>query len=135
VLARHFLELAAPGRGWQLDARFVERLLLHRWPMNIRELRNVMQQLGVASPSGVLKVDDLQPLLRRPAPGTVDTDELPDAVGRRRYRRELPERGELEVLLTQHRGSVADVAAHYGRDRKQVYRWLQRYGLDPERFR
>ena len=42
---------------------------------------------------------------------------------------------EIEVLLRAHRGNVTELARENGRSRKQVYRWLDAHGLDPERFR
>ncbi|MCA9523379.1 MAG: sigma-54-dependent Fis family transcriptional regulator, partial [Myxococcales bacterium] len=41
----------------------------------------------------------------------------------------------LEELLGVHAGNVSRVARELGRDRKQVYRWLTGYGIDPESFR
>jgi transposase-like protein len=38
-------------------------------------------------------------------------------------------------MLATHAGNVASVAAAYGRDRKQIYRWARRYGLDVDGFR
>jgi transposase-like protein len=29
------------------------------------------------------------------------------------------------------RGNVSQLAEHYGKDTKQIYRWLKRYHLDP----
>jgi len=46
-----------------------------------------------------------------------------------------PSAEELRTVLEHYRGSVALTASFYGRDRKQVYRWIERHGLDPERFR
>jgi|GEM_PF-3978150 len=34
-----------------------------------------------------------------------------------------------------HQGVIADVARATGRSRKQVYRWLERYGMKSEDFR
>jgi DNA-binding NtrC family response regulator len=44
-------------------------------------------------------------------------------------------RERLVELLTEHRGNVKVVASALGRRRMQVYRWVQRFGLDLERFR
>jgi hypothetical protein len=46
-----------------------------------------------------------------------------------------PDREELVERLTAERGNVYRLAKHYRKDPKQVYRWLKRHGLDPNRFR
>ena len=33
------------------------------------------------------------------------------------------------------RDALTRLAAHYGKDRRQAYRWLKKYGIDPELFR
>jgi hypothetical protein len=32
-------------------------------------------------------------------------------------------------------GNVARVAEYFGKERRQVYRWAERHGLDPDDFR
>jgi transposase-like protein len=36
-------------------------------------------------------------------------------------------------VLSDHGGSVRKTAAHYQRDRRQIYRWLDQYGLRDKR--
>jgi transcriptional regulator of acetoin/glycerol metabolism len=48
---------------------------------------------------------------------------------------QLPPREELEALLVEHAGNVTLLAEHYGRHRKQIYRWLRRHGLEADRYR
>jgi hypothetical protein len=43
----------------------------------------------------------------------------------------MPTRDELVAQLTGMRGNVSQLAEHYGKDAKQIYRWLKRYRLDP----
>jgi transcriptional regulator of acetoin/glycerol metabolism len=38
-------------------------------------------------------------------------------------------------LLEEHRGNLSAVSRAVGKDRKQIHRWLKRYGLDPDGFR
>ena len=44
-------------------------------------------------------------------------------------------REALIAALTRCKGNVSEVARLLGSDRKQVYRWLKRHGLDPKEFR
>jgi transcriptional regulator with PAS, ATPase and Fis domain len=48
VLAAHFLSLLGK-RGTAVSAEARERLCAHRWPGNIRELRNVMERASLAA--------------------------------------------------------------------------------------
>jgi len=58
VLAAHFLALL--GRpGTRLDADAREKLRAHRWPGNIRELRNVMERASLAAEGGTIKAGDI----------------------------------------------------------------------------
>jgi hypothetical protein len=47
----------------------------------------------------------------------------------------VPDRAELSERLRAHGGNVVKLAAHYGKDRKQIYRWLDLHGLHPRDFR
>ena len=40
-----------------------------------------------------------------------------------------PTRDELEAALPQHDGSIRATARHFGRDRRQIYRWMEAFGL------
>ena len=46
-----------------------------------------------------------------------------------------PTRDELVERLTRAQGNVAKVARDFGRARRQVYRWLERFDIDPASFR
>ncbi|MCZ7684940.1 MAG: hypothetical protein M5U28_41675 [Sandaracinaceae bacterium] len=57
------------------------------------------------------------------------------AAPRARSPRARPSRQRLEHLLREHRGQIADVAHATGHSRRQVYRWLEKYGLDLATYR
>jgi DNA-binding NtrC family response regulator len=111
-LARHFQGV---GRPW--SAGFAQALLLHPWPMNVRELKHTMQRLAVDGEGPLLAEELLRP-------------STPPAPPRGR-----PSRAELEEALAAARGNVSLVAARYERAAKQIYRWLEHHGLDPAAFR
>ena len=118
LLLRHFLALAAPGKKWNISADFLQHLLLYRWPMNVRELRSLAQRLALDAPGDTLLETQL-PVAMRSVPPLADA----------------PTRVDLERLLSQHQGRVADIATQLGKDRKQVYRWLKRHGLNADTYR
>ena len=46
-----------------------------------------------------------------------------------KVKRHKPSKEELEQTLQEHGGSIRATAKHYGRDRRQIYRWMEQYGL------
>jgi transcriptional regulator with GAF, ATPase, and Fis domain len=132
-LARHFL--AAAGGRVTIDVRAAEALVLHRWRFNVREVENVVAVGGTrALDEGNLSLAILAPLLEVDPPSTERELEIS---GERAHlpRGKRPPRAELERLLREGDGNVAKVSAHYGRNRRQVYRWLEHYGMKVEDFR
>jgi transcriptional regulator of acetoin/glycerol metabolism len=75
--------------------------------------------------------DDAPPVGRRtttrPPSGAHDADGAPAPA-----RLPTPTRAELVVALEAHGWSVRATAKHYGRDRRQIYRWMESYGLSGE---
>jgi transcriptional regulator of acetoin/glycerol metabolism len=47
----------------------------------------------------------------------------------------IPSQADLEGLLALHRGNLSHVARAVGRSRMQVYRWLEKYGIDASAYR
>ncbi len=99
----------------------------HDWPRNIRELETTLRAALVLSGGGAIGLEHLPADLGSraaapPPPRALDAEEL-------------ARRDELEALLREHAGNVSAVARAMGKDRKQVHRWLDRYGLSPEPFR
>jgi transcriptional regulator with PAS, ATPase and Fis domain len=124
-----------------LDPELVQSLLLYDYPHNARDVRRIGKQLELwgagRSVWDASLIDALDHFVSSPPPG-----ELADAAERGDDVRSpsgdelaVPTREELIVLLRTHRGVIADVARETGRSRKQVYRWLERYGLSLDDYR
>jgi DNA-binding NtrC family response regulator len=124
LLARRFYAGFA-GHPLDASADLVERLLLHDWPMNVRELRMVMNRLAVKA--GADRVHDVADVELDPGLGREPMVDEPATAA--------PPRAELAALLRRFQGNVSEVATHYGRHRKQIYRWLERCELDPRDFK
>jgi len=83
-LATHFLQVICKDLGREppkMTRRQLEVLCAHRWPGNIRELRNVIERAVISSPGAKLRLDlalseppASEP--RMPAPGQVDDPEF-----------------------------------------------------------
>jgi transcriptional regulator with GAF, ATPase, and Fis domain len=129
-LAQAWLE--RHGSTARLSANAAEALLLHDWPHNVRQLEQVLQQAVLrASGAPVIRSEHLPAGLPAVA---ADTGERAIAasvpLALRVDRRGTPSRDDLVLVLEHFGGVVAEVATFFGKDRKQVYRWLRRHGID-----
>ena len=101
------------------------RLLMHEWPLNVRELRHLLASAIVVAKGAPIEVDHVAPSLANAVrlhadpPASADPDF----------------KGRLTAALTTHRGNVAAVARAFGKAPAQIYRWLKQYGLEADDFR
>jgi len=136
-LARRRVEilplLAAFAPGVEPDAEAAERLLVHAWPLNVRELEHLAQRLALFD-ARTFGVDRLpETMVQDPpdaTPSTADSPPRPPSA-----RAEPPTRDELDALLTEHRGRVADVARALAVTRQSVYRSMEAFGLSAAAYR
>ncbi|HLS85351.1 MAG TPA: sigma 54-interacting transcriptional regulator [Burkholderiales bacterium] len=127
-LALHFLEQAAARSGRPARAFAPEALELLRaasWPGNVRQLANVVEQVVALSPSGIVPAALVQQALR----------EKPDPLGSFEQARHAFERDYLVRILRITGGNVAQAARLARRNRSQLYKLLERHGLDPKAFK
>jgi transcriptional regulator with PAS, ATPase and Fis domain len=126
VLAAHFLR----GCSRRLEPVAFRSLCLHGWPGNVRELEKSLQEADVLSrdassielrhlPSRIIAQ---QRALGQPAPTAPGIRAAPSAP-------------ELEELLRRHQGNMTRVARELDRQPALVYRWVERFQLDPAAFR
>jgi DNA-binding NtrC family response regulator len=122
--------------GFQPDA--AERILLHGWLDNLRGLDRMVHRLASLSPSrpislrtvleGMPELDAGGPLRRREAsapplpPADPGGSDVPPPRAR-------PTREELLEVYAATGGSVRATAKHFARDRRQIYRWLESFGI------
>ncbi|MBL8957169.1 MAG: sigma 54-interacting transcriptional regulator [Myxococcaceae bacterium] len=112
----------------KLDAEAVEALLLAPWPENLRTLDRLVHELGApGAPARVTRAArggglDAAPARARGAAAGASPAE-------RKARRPSPSKEELLAALKEHK-SVRATAKHFGRERRQIYRWLEAYELE-----
>jgi DNA-binding NtrC family response regulator len=124
-LLAHF----AAGALDQIEPAALRALCLYSWPLNVRELEK-------ATRSAIALCDDRDLRLEHlPAAVRAALDRGPLITARRRAPRAAPERAQLEQLLRQHEGNVAEVARALDRNWNVVWRWIVRLRLNPEKFR
>ncbi len=121
---------AAFAGGRRFSVRAMERLLVHPWPLNVREMRGIVAQALAQVEPGDAPID-----LPR-----VATDRMEALASR--YRVEAREEGpsvvtaeHVENALRESGGNMSHAARMVGRDRAQFYRLVKKFGLDPESFR
>jgi DNA-binding NtrC family response regulator len=107
-----------------VDPMLLEALLLRRWPLNVRELRNVAKMV-------LLEAGEAKELVLANLPEEARMAEL----GQEAPGEPAVSRDTLEQLLQKTKGNVAEVARALGKDRRQIYRWLQEFQLDPAAYR
>lgn len=141
-LCHHFM--SQTGRSGRVEPDVAEMLVLHGWPFNVRELEQVVRA-AVATESAseaVLRLSSLPPAISAqlrspiPTPGGPRASGNPAAYLALRVRRDAePTPEELAEVLRHLRGNMSEVAEFFGRHRKQVYRWLEKAGLDADAYR
>ncbi len=121
-------ERFAPGLP-PLASTTAEALIRHGWPLNVRELKHLAERWKLlAANVSRIEPEMLPEEIRK---GSSASGEGGAAAGDE----EAPSKPQLEKLLGEHGGNVAQVARAIGRHRQQLYRWLKKYDLDPIKFR
>lgn len=131
-----------PGRAPPLGPAAAHALLCHSWPDNLRGLERLLRDVAGAKAGGPLSLEHLPAWVlaaQRPAqaaaveaqrtpPAALGPATPPPGPARPTGRRESPTAQQLQDAL-RDLGSVRAVAKHFGRERRQVYRWMAAHGL------
>lgn len=119
-----FMHELRPRQTLELDPEFIERLVVHDWPFNVRELLQLARRLAVLQGTEtVLRAQHLPREMGQAAERSVPKDtpgEVPSAVA-------------LERLLDTLRASAGNVtraAAELGITRQRAYRLLEEHAVD-----
>ncbi len=118
------------------DAEVVEALLLAAWPENLRGLDRLVHRLAAdgGGPVTRARLSGLGLALTQASsagepPGAVEVPSGPASVDGSAARPGIPDEETLAAIFAECGGSIRAVARRLGRDRKQIYRWVERYGL------
>jgi transcriptional regulator of acetoin/glycerol metabolism len=101
------------GRPEVVDRETLQRLQGHRFPGNVRELKNILMRAVAVSEPGALQV-------------SIDA---PTATSSLRDMREQSEKDALVELLQRHGGNVSAAARAADVDRRHLHRLLKKHGL------
>ncbi|MCC6622434.1 MAG: sigma-54-dependent Fis family transcriptional regulator [Deltaproteobacteria bacterium] len=107
----------------------VEHLLLRAWPENLRGLDRLVHRLPADLP--MITVEAIEAAIGPASPPDAGADR--EAAASSQPPPAPPQTAdELRAALETH-GSVHALARHYGKDRRQIYRWLEAFGLKEKR--
>ncbi len=153
------LERALGPNAPRLSPELVSGLLLHPWRFNVRELVKIATQLRIygataeqlelamvdsrldyaseASSPGMVPVQPTPTPAPAPAPAAPATATAP---AKRRSRttgaqEEIPSRDALVSLVSESKGNISELSRKLGRSRRQIYRYLEKYGIDLDAYR
>ena len=133
LLGEHYLQRLALQHGLEprtLSPGAIEQLRQYAWPGNIREFRNVMENMLLTSRDRVLTEDDLPLDIRSvPAGAAPDAPESPDDAGNLTCL-ENAERDAILRAIKGCRGNMTAVARELGIAKSTVYVKLKRFGLE-----
>ena len=124
------LLVASFAGGAAFSARSLEKMMLHPWPLNVREIRGIVAQALTGVQPGAGQVELSRQVIERmeglAARFFGDTaDDMPSAVTAAQVQNALRESG----------GNMSAAARMVGRDRAQFYRLVKKFGLNPDDFR
>ncbi len=115
-----------------LDTDTAEALSIAPWRYNVRGLRKLAVRLaGLHAPGAAPALSMLPEAMAAPI---YDRDRL-EAAAIARVVVPPPSPARLIEALRGEGGNLTRVASALGKDRKQVYRWLRRHGIDPDDYR
>ncbi len=127
LLAQYFLELIGSKSQKKLTVspEAMELLMTAQWPGNIRQLRNVMEQVAALATTPIIPPSLVQRALRNPA-----TEILTFAEAKNRF-----ERNYLIQILQLTGGKVSQAARLAKRNRTDFYKLLNRHNLEAALFK
>jgi transcriptional regulator with GAF, ATPase, and Fis domain len=120
----------APERDWVFEASAAEALLRREWRDNLRGADRLVHALAGAEPlRDPITFSSLPSWLWEPAVTTAAGEQTTPVPTAAVPARPPPTREELIEVLGNHDGSVRATARYYGRDRRQIYRWMEAFNL------
>lgn len=124
LLGKH----ASGAGGMRLAPELAERMLHHTWPLNVRELEQLLRRALLFAREGVLELGDL-------FSGADESDPGKTKAPRALSDEERALKEQLTSKLAAARGNVAHVARDLGKAPVQIRRWLKRFDIDIDSFR
>jgi transcriptional regulator with PAS, ATPase and Fis domain len=125
LLARHTSDISQV----RLTPEVIRSLYHYDWPLNVRELGNVLATAILLAEGEVISNHHLRDLL------TPATTTHSQAAPQDLTPEQETQRAELAESLSRNNGNISAVARELGKARMQVQRWIKRYNLSTEQYR
>ena len=144
LLVRHMLKQHAPDRAVRFAPAVWRALVRHEWLHNIRELDSAISTALRLATGERIELMHLPAALQRLATGdgtgagaaaTTGAPARANGHDRALNEADIATRALLIEQLIAHEGKVAAVAAALGKQRAQIYKWVERFGIDLAAFR
>ena len=133
-LAEHFLRLASVENGVapkRLSSRAVDVLMQLPWKGNVRELRNLMERVGILVTHDSVGAQDIMDVLHMASGPEEASGAMPLREARWRFERQY-----IVTRLHANRGNLGDTARELGIERTNLYRKMKQLGIQtPARVR
>jgi len=136
-------ESGAPAAELRFHPHAAEQLLLHDWPENLRGLDRFVHRLQSSGETAIgrrvlsLVMPELPSEPRAPSPSPNDSpppvgrvSETAPPAGSQPPAFERPSREEFVGVYEATGRNVRATSKHFGRDRRQIYRWLELYDIE-----
>lgn len=129
------------ARSARIHPAVARRLWWHDWPLNIRELEQVLKRaLVLAESDRAIQLEHLPASICSGSTVASSADHSqesspPRSPSRSMSEDDLRQREQLVEWLSQHEGNVSRVARSTGKARVQIQRWMRRFGLDASAYR
>jgi transcriptional regulator with PAS, ATPase and Fis domain len=134
VLVHHFLSAGGTRAVPELEPAAFHALCHYGWPRNVRELQKVIaESVAVSESAPCIRLTHLPEVVRAVMEPSASPEKGSGAPAG--TKRTSPTRAELEEMLQQHDGNVAQVARVLDRQWAVVWRWIVKYKIDPGRYR
>jgi transcriptional regulator with GAF, ATPase, and Fis domain len=108
----------------ELSAAAMAAVLAHPWPDNLRGLDRLVHDLASRTFAAEVDLGDLPSWIRSGV-------QVPASSPPAQARSPVPTREEFEAAWKELGGNVRALGKKLGRDRRQIYRWAEAYGLRP----
>jgi DNA-binding NtrC family response regulator len=122
--------LSRAARPVQIAPDAASAIVRYPWPLNVRELVHALSH-ALALCGEIIELEHLPPAVAAFGEGARKETRVPEALSPA----DQVLHDDLTRRLTTHSGNVAAVARDVGKAPMQVYRWMQRLGIDPQAFR
>src|SRR5712671_265609 len=128
LIAAALIEKSAgdAARSVTFSADAARLMLLHDWPLNVRELEKCLASALVLAHEDRIELEHLPEVVRTPPKQPSSPEPIREQDQRLRE--------ELMKQLRENHGNVTAVARSMGKARTQVQRWLRRFDIDPGSF-